>query len=64
MEETPTDLIRKVRNKSSQPITAVMTLNGKQVLMEMNTGAAVSIMSGSTQKSQFPEEQPPNPTFG
>ena len=58
MEETPPDLILQVRNKPSQPITALMTLNGKQVLMEVDTGAAVSIMLESTQKSLFPEERP------
>ena len=58
MEETPTDLILQVRNKPSQPITARMTFNGKQVLMEVDTRAAVSIMSESTQKSLFPEERP------
>ena len=58
MEETPTDLILQLRNKPSQPITARMTLNWKQVLIEVDTGAAVSIMLESTQKSLFPEERP------
>ena len=58
MEETPTNLILLVRNKPSQLITARMTLNGKQVLMEVDTGAAVSIMSECTQKNLFSELRP------
>ena len=52
-----------MRNKPSQLITARMTLNGKQVLMEVDTGAAVSIMSECTQKNLFSELRPKKSNF-
>ena len=39
---------------SIKPITVEMTINGERVIMEVDTGAAVSLMSQVTQEKVFP----------
>ena len=46
--------ILTVGDHNNKPITVQMELNGQQVLMEVDTGAAVSLMSVTTQKRLFP----------
>ena len=43
-------------SRSSDPITVSMLLNGKELAMEVDTGAALSLISESTRQSMFPEE--------
>ena len=47
------DVIFRVGNRS-QPYQVEMQLNGKRVIMEIDTGAAVSIMSSKSLRSLFP----------
>jgi len=54
----PEGPILNVKSNPSRPLTAMLTLNGKPVPMEVDTGAAVSIMAESTQKELFPQEVP------
>ena len=44
-EPFPDDSILKVQGHSIRPITVTLELNGKSVVMEVDTGAAVSLMS-------------------
>jgi len=53
----PDDAILKVQGHSTRPITVTLELNGKSVVMEVDTGAAVSLMSEATQKKVFPDAQ-------
>ena len=39
------------------PIMVEITINGKKTLMELDTGAAVSITSTTTKAKLFPEEK-------
>ena len=50
----PESTILTVDDHNNKPITVQMELNGQQVLMEVDTGAAVSLMSVVTQKQLFP----------
>ena len=47
------DVIFRVGNRS-QPYQVMMQLDGKGVIMEVDTGAAVSVMSSKSLKSLFP----------
>ena len=38
----------------NRPITVQLELNGQQVLMQVDTGAAVSIIAEATQQKLFP----------
>ena len=49
-------LLYKVGSRSSDPISVPMRLNGKELAMEVDTGAALSVISESTRQSVFPEE--------
>lgn len=49
-------LLHKVGSRSPDPITVPMLLNGKTLTMEVDTGAALSVISESTRQSVFPEE--------
>jgi len=53
-ETFPESTILTVDDHNNKPITVQMELNGQQVLMEVDTGAAVSLMSVVTQKQLFP----------
>ena len=44
----------KVNDKSSSPITVVLDVNNKKVSMEVDTGAAVSVISEATKACLFP----------
>ena len=44
-----------MRAKSSQPILVDLLVNDKMLAMELDTGAAVSIISEQLQKQVFPE---------
>ena len=45
-----------VGSASSSPISVELTLDNKQMPMEVNTGAAVSIMSTDTLNTHFPDK--------
>ena len=51
--EENNDVIFRVGNRS-QPYQVMMQLDGKRVIMEVNTGAAVSVMSSKSLNSLFP----------
>ena len=51
------DAIFKVQGHSTRPITVTLELNGKSIVMEVDTGAAVSLMSVATQQKLFPDAQ-------
>ena len=55
IETFPESAILTVGDHNNKPITVQMELNGQKVLMEVNTGAAVSLMSVITQKQLFPK---------
>ena len=54
-EPFPDDSILKVQGQSTKPITVTLELNGTSLDMEVDTGAAVSLMSEATQKRLFPQ---------
>ena len=54
-ETFPESAILTVGDHNNKPITVQMELNGQQVLMEVDTGAAISLMSMITQKQLFPK---------
>ena len=58
-----TVLICQVGSHTSPPSEVVVTLNGKPVTMEIDTGVAVSIMSNKTKKALFPSEVLHKPTL-
>ena len=45
----------KVNDRASEPISLLVLVNGKKLTMELDTGAAVSIISDKTRKSLFSE---------
>ena len=47
--------LHKLTERSSDPITVTVTIDGKQLPMELDTGAAVSIISDKTRRSLFPD---------
>ena len=49
-------LVLRVGGKSVRPIMIEITINGKKTQMELDTGAAVSIISTKTKAKLFPEE--------
>ena len=49
--------VLRVGGKSVQPILVELTINGEKTQMELDTGAAVSIISTETQCKLFPHEQ-------
>ena len=49
--------IFKLDERSSNPIAVPLLVNGKQLTMELDTGAAVSIISEATRKELFPNEK-------
>ena len=60
-EDTTTDVFQlyTVGTKSAtQPITVELSLNGKPITMEVDTGTAVSLISERTHKALFPETKP------
>ena len=55
-EESDSDLhILTVAEKSRHPIMVDLEVNGKALTMEVDTGAAVSIISEETHRKVFPE---------
>ena len=54
-EPFPDGSILKVQGQSTKPITVTLELNGKSLDMEVDTGAAVFLMSQTTQKKLFPQ---------
>ena len=63
VDNDETVLICQVGSHTSPPYEVVVTLNGKPVTMEIDTGAAVSIMSNQTKKALFPSEVLNKPTL-
>ena len=45
----------RLNEHSSEPINVTVTINGKQLTMELDTGAAVSIISDHTRRNLFSE---------
>ena len=45
----------KVNDRASEPISLLVLVNGKKLTMELDTGAAVSIISDKTRRSLFSE---------
>ena len=58
-----TALICQVGSHTSPSYEVVVTLNGKPVTMEIDTGAAVSNMSNKTKKALFPLKVLSKPTL-
>ena len=58
-----TALICQVGSQTSPSYEVVVNLNRKPVTMEIDTGAAVSIMSNKTKKALFPSEVLDKPTL-
>ena len=56
--ETP---VLQVTGSSDRPLIATLEIDGVSVPMEVNTGAAVSLMSEETQKHLFPKVQLQSP---
>ena len=58
-EESSSDeyTLHKVGEHASDPVEVQVLVNGKQLDMEVDTSAALSIMSESTRKSVFPHEK-------
>ena len=55
-DDSPDDFaVYKVGSCAARPITAQLKINGVQLTMEVDTGAAVSIISERTQKKAFPK---------
>ena len=48
-------MFHNVGNDSVDPVYAQVQINGKPLTMELNTGAALSIISDETRKAVFPE---------
>ena len=48
-------MLCSVNNKRINPYLVVVELNGEAVSMEIDTGAAVSLISHSTQTALFPK---------
>ena len=49
--------IFKLGERSSKPLEVPLIINGKRLTMELDTGAAVSIISEATRKEFFPNEK-------
>ena len=58
-----TALICQIGSQTSPPYEVVVNLNQKPVTMEIDTGAAVSIMLNKTKKALFPSEVLSKPTL-
>ena len=56
------NFIFRVENRSSEPYQVTIQINGKPVIMEIDTGAAVSIISSQSCKSLFPKTTLQKPT--
>jgi len=61
-EESEEEVIYRVGAKPSQPYQVVIEINGAAVKMEVDTGAAVTIMSQKTQEALFPSAALCKPT--
>ena len=53
--------LHKVGERSSAPIEVDVTANGRKLTMEVDTGAALSIISQATKELLFPERFPDLP---
>jgi len=47
----------QMTNRASEPFNVPVLVNGKKLTMELDTGAAVSIISDQTRRSLFPDLQ-------
>lgn len=54
-EHFPDNVILTVKTKQNKPITVQLELNGQQVLMQVDTGAAVTLMAVTTRQELFPD---------
>ena len=54
-EHYPDNAILTVGTKKNKPITVQLELNGQQVLMQVDTGAAVTLIAVSTQQELLPD---------
>ena len=60
MEESSSSdeyVFHQVRNRSADPANIQVQINNKQLTMEVDTGAALSIISKKTRKAVFPDEK-------
>ena len=53
--EDPNELLHTLRAQTGQPLEVDLMLDGKPLCMEVDTGAAVSLVSEKTYRSLFPE---------
>ena len=53
-DELEDSMVYKIKDSEARPITVHLHINGIHLKMEVNTGAAVSIISEQTQKKFFP----------
>ena len=56
-EESDSLPLLRVGGKARQPIVVKLTVDGKEILMEVDTGAAVSLISLATKKQLFPQKE-------
>ena len=56
-EESDSLPLLQVGGKARQPIVVKLTMDGKEILMEVDTGAAVSLISLATKKQLFPQKE-------
>ena len=49
------DVVFRVGNRSSDPYQVMIKINGKPVIMKIDTGAAVSLMSSQSYNPLFPK---------
>ena len=59
-EESP---LNRVGSKAMNPIMVVLTINGQKTTMELDTGAAVSVISTQTKTEMFPQTKLTNSTL-
>ena len=48
-------MVCKIKDSEARPITVQLHVNGIRLTMEVDTGAAASIISEQTQKKSFPK---------
>ena len=57
MGKRSTEPVHYMEKRSTEPVQVQMMINGKRLDMEVDTGAALSLISESTRKAIFPKEK-------
>ena len=57
MGKRSTEPVHYMEKRSTEPVQVQMRVNGKRLDMEVDTGAALSLISESTRKAIFPKEK-------